>query len=151
MNERNRDIQVNPTTRVTKTQEMVYEMRVHDVMTRNVITVSPNDPMSGLRDILHRNRISGLPVVDKDRLVGLISLEDFIKWLADRQDDCPIRDRTYWRHPRPSTEKATAPVNIRCATSRMQDRCGASVCRTSPSGADHHRKNMPKLHRSISQ
>lgn len=84
---------VEPDARITKTQEMVYEMKVGDVMTKEVITVRPNDPMSTLRTVLRRNRISGLPVVDQGRLVGLISVEDFIKWLADRDDDCAIERR----------------------------------------------------------
>jgi CBS domain-containing protein/anti-sigma regulatory factor (Ser/Thr protein kinase) len=84
---------VSPDTNITKTQEMVYEMRVGDVMTRTVIVVRPTDPMSQLRGLLRGNRISGLPVVEGDRLVGIISLEDFIKWLADRAEDCPIEKR----------------------------------------------------------
>jgi len=78
---------------ITKTQEMVYEMKVGEVMTKNVITVGPKDPMSTLREILRHNSISGLPVLDGDQVVGLISLEDFIKWLADRQGDCAIQER----------------------------------------------------------
>lgn len=81
---------MNLDTRITKTQEMVYEMRVQQVMTRNVITVRSKDRMGSLRDVLYRNRISGLPVLDAGVLVGMISLEDFIKWLANRQDDCLI-------------------------------------------------------------
>jgi CBS domain-containing protein/anti-sigma regulatory factor (Ser/Thr protein kinase) len=72
---------------------MVYEMKVADVMTKEVIAVQPKDQMSQLREIFRHNRISGLPVVDEGRLAGLISLEDFIKWLADRGDDCPIGRR----------------------------------------------------------
>ena len=68
-------------------------MKVGEVMTKPVITVRSDEPMSRLRGILHQNRISGLPVVDEGRLVGLISLEDFIRWLGDRADDGPIRDR----------------------------------------------------------
>jgi CBS domain-containing protein/anti-sigma regulatory factor (Ser/Thr protein kinase) len=79
--------------KVTKTQEMVYEMKVRDVMTRDVITVGPTNLMSELRGILRRNRISGLPVVQGERLLGIISVEDFIKWLADRHEDCPIEQR----------------------------------------------------------
>ncbi|HUT88848.1 MAG TPA: CBS domain-containing protein [Thermoguttaceae bacterium] len=79
--------------RVTKTQEMVYEMKVRDVMVRDIITVGPQDRMSKLRGILHKNRISGLPVVDGEKLLGIISIEDFIKWLADRHEDCPIEER----------------------------------------------------------
>jgi len=84
---------VGKAERITKTQELVYEMRVADVMTRCVITVGPQDRMSALRGILRKNRISGVPVVEGERLVGLVSLEDFIKWLADRQDDCPIESK----------------------------------------------------------
>ncbi len=79
--------------RITKTQEMVYEMKVGEVMIKNVITVRPSARMSELRDIFRTNRISGLPVVSEGRLVGLVSLEDFIKWLAEKDDDCPIGER----------------------------------------------------------
>jgi len=72
---------------------MVYEMRVRDVMTKEVITVSPDRRMSELRTILRHNRISGLPVVESGRLVGLVSVEDFITYLADRAEDCPIGER----------------------------------------------------------
>jgi len=78
---------------ITKTQEMVYEIKVGEVMTRNVMTVDPNGSMSSLRDILRRNSISGMPVLKNRRVVGMISIEDFIKWLADRQDDCAIVQR----------------------------------------------------------
>ena len=76
--------------KATKIQELVYELKVGEVMTKRVITVSPQTSMSELRDILRENRISGTPVVQGDALLGLISIEDFIKWLADREDDCPI-------------------------------------------------------------
>ena len=79
--------------KASKTQEMVYEMKVGDVMTRDVITVRPATRLSELRGLLRQNRISGLPVVDEERLVGMVSVEDFIKWLADRQEDCSIEQR----------------------------------------------------------
>lgn len=78
---------------VTKTQELVYELRVSDVMTGNVITVAPTTPMSKLRYVLRDNRISGVPVVKKGRLAGIISVEDYIKWLCDNEPDCPISAR----------------------------------------------------------
>jgi len=79
--------------RIGKIQELVYEIRVADVMTSNIITVSPQTPMSQLRNILREKRISGTPVVDQDKLVGIISIEDFIRWLAEHEPDCPIAER----------------------------------------------------------
>ena len=78
---------------ITKVQEMVYELRVGEVMQTNVISVTPSTPMGELREILRVNRISGTPVIDEGRLVGIISIEDFIRWLADRGPDCTIADR----------------------------------------------------------
>ncbi len=79
--------------KISKIQELVYEIRVSDVMKRDVITVGPDTPMSRLREILRDKRVSGTPVVEDGRLVGIISIEDFIKWLADREPDCPICEK----------------------------------------------------------
>jgi len=78
---------------VTKTQEMIYELLVREVMTTRVITVMPSTPMANLRGILRNNRISGTPVIEKKKLVGIISIEDFINWLSDGGPDCPVADR----------------------------------------------------------
>ncbi len=45
-----------------------------DVMTTNVVTVSPDDTAEAAMEILLQNEISGAPVLDDDRhLVGIIS------------------------------------------------------------------------------
>ncbi|MFO7905544.1 MAG: CBS domain-containing protein [Planctomycetota bacterium] len=93
MAETERDTSVSGEKKITKTQEMIYEMKVRDVMTRDVITVGPKELMSKLRGILRHNRIAGVPVVDGPKLVGVISVEDFIEWLADRCEDGPIEQR----------------------------------------------------------
>ena len=78
---------------ITKTHELVYELRVSDVMSGSAITIDPETPMSKLRYVLRDNRISGVPVVKKGRLIGIISVEDYIKWLCDNEPDCPIVTR----------------------------------------------------------
>ena len=77
----------------TKTRELVYEMKVNEVMTRNVVMVEPEMRMSELREVLRSNRISGTPVISNDRLVGIISLEDFIKWLANGPPKTTVAER----------------------------------------------------------
>jgi CBS domain-containing protein/anti-sigma regulatory factor (Ser/Thr protein kinase) len=84
---------VTPNNKISKIQELVYEIRVGEVMKKDVFTVSPRTHMSVLRVILKENRFSGAPVIDKGELVGIISIEDFIKWLAGREEDCPIGDK----------------------------------------------------------
>ena len=67
---------------ITRVQELAYELKVHQAMTRDVVKVHLRSRIGELREILRVNRISGTPVVDDDRLVGIISIEDFIKCLA---------------------------------------------------------------------
>jgi CBS domain-containing protein len=78
---------------ITKVQELVYEMKVEQVMVRDVITVSPHSLIGELRTLLRDNRISGVPVVENDRLIGLISIEDYITSLAEGKINSPIKDR----------------------------------------------------------
>ncbi|MHC4743366.1 MAG: CBS domain-containing protein [Planctomycetota bacterium] len=79
--------------KISKVQELVYEIRVGDVMTDKVVTVDPHTPMSQLRGMLKEQRISGTPVVKEGKVAGIISIEDFIKWLADREDDCSVSEK----------------------------------------------------------
>ncbi len=67
---------------ITRAQELVYELKIEDVMTREVITVSPQISMTELREILREHRISGVPVMENGVLVGIISIEDLIEALA---------------------------------------------------------------------
>jgi CBS domain-containing protein len=54
-------------------------MTVEEIMTRAVITVSPETPIHEAARLMVEHRVSGLPVVDADgRVVGLISDGDLI-------------------------------------------------------------------------
>jgi len=79
--------------RVTITQEMVYEITVGEVMTSDVVTVNPDQLMSELRIIMRDNRISGTPVVEYGKLIGMISIEDLITALSDNNMATPIRTK----------------------------------------------------------
>jgi CBS domain-containing protein/anti-sigma regulatory factor (Ser/Thr protein kinase) len=79
--------------KITKVQELAYELKVEQAMTKNVIKVHPKKRMGELREILRANRISGTLVVDKDKLVGIVSIEDFIKCLANGEIDTFIENK----------------------------------------------------------
>jgi len=54
-------------------------MKIKDVMNKNVITCSPDDSLSHLANLFKENHISGIPVVDKGKIVGLVSETDLLK------------------------------------------------------------------------
>ena len=67
---------------VTKLQELTYELKIGDAMTRHGITISPDITMDEFREVLRTNRISGTPVVEDGKMVGIVSIEDLIKALV---------------------------------------------------------------------
>lgn len=77
----------------TKAQELSYELKVGEVMKKEVITVRPDNTMGDLRELLKVHRISGAPVVDEERLVGIISIEDLIGSLANGEIDRLIEEK----------------------------------------------------------
>jgi CBS domain-containing protein/anti-sigma regulatory factor (Ser/Thr protein kinase) len=79
--------------RVTKTQELIYEITVGEVMVSKMVSARPEQTMSELRALLRDNHISGAPVVENDELVGMISIEDLINALTDNAINAPIRER----------------------------------------------------------
>ena len=78
---------------ITIRQELAYELRVEQAMTKNVITVGPEATMVMLREVLRSNRISGTPVIVDDRLIGIVSIEDLIKALAEGEMRATVAEK----------------------------------------------------------
>jgi len=57
----------------------VLARRVDEVMVRDVITCQRDDTVNHLMTVMTERRIRHLPVVDGDRLVGIISIGDVVK------------------------------------------------------------------------
>jgi CBS domain-containing protein len=76
-------------------------MRAMDVMTTNVVTVSPDTPVQEVAKILSERSISGVPVVDTgNRLVGIVSEGDLLHRVETgterRPDRRTGRRRSWW-------------------------------------------------------
>ena len=55
-------------------------MRAHQIMTRSVVTVTPDATILEAADTMLQHHVSGLPVVDAaGKLVGIVSEGDFIR------------------------------------------------------------------------
>ncbi len=80
-------------TQFTKIQELVYDLKIEQVMTRSVITVTPETPIREIKEIMRVKRISGIPVLQDDRLVGIVSIEDVIKALERGDLLAPVGER----------------------------------------------------------
>jgi len=56
---------------------------VAEVMTGNVLTVTPKATVEEVMALFDQHRCRHLPVVDGARVVGLISIGDISRWVAD--------------------------------------------------------------------
>lgn len=58
-------------------------MKVKDLMSKSVITVSPESSLKEVGDILKEKRVSGLPVINVAKeIVGIITLTDMLNILS---------------------------------------------------------------------
>ncbi len=75
---------------LTNTRKFEEELRralgtvATDIMTRDVITVHPQEDISAAATIMADHRINLLPVLDGQRLVGVISRRDIIRHILDQ-------------------------------------------------------------------
>jgi CBS-domain-containing membrane protein len=67
-------------------------MQVVDLMTTDMITVTPETPIREAAQLMFRNRVSGLPVCGADScLVGIITEADFLRLEVAREEATELR------------------------------------------------------------
>ncbi|MDQ1253088.1 MAG: hypothetical protein QG646_2233 [Euryarchaeota archaeon] len=83
-------------------------MKVKDIMNPNVVFCKPDDTVREVAKILKENNISGIPVLDGEELVGVVSEGDLLKlliipekgelWLPSPFEviEVPIREYLGW-------------------------------------------------------
>ncbi len=84
--------------------------RIDEVMTRNVVTIAPSTPLETVVGLMEKHRVKRLPVVEKGKLVGILSRANLLPVLARlaplaqraKPSDTEIRRRIldeFDRHP----------------------------------------------------
>lgn len=58
------------------------QTRIETVMARNVFTIGPDEPISAAAELIVAHDVSLLPVMDGDRMVGVINRHDVLRALA---------------------------------------------------------------------
>ncbi|RMF18586.1 MAG: CBS domain-containing protein [Deltaproteobacteria bacterium] len=69
----------------------VLNKRAADLMTRNPLTVSPDDPILKAASLMGLKNLRRIPVVEDDRLVGIVSISDINRGLCVTRGLCALR------------------------------------------------------------
>jgi len=72
---------LDPTARAL---ESLRQLRVRDVMTRDLLAVAPDDPLPAVARLMRDRRVHRVLVLDSGRLVGIVSSFDVVRAVAER-------------------------------------------------------------------
>ncbi len=74
-------IPINTYNSPTIILELIYRLKVKDVMTRNLHAVTRESTMREVQHLMREKSITGVPVVSNRRLIGIVSMDDIIQAL----------------------------------------------------------------------
>lgn len=61
------------------------DTKMSEVMTKNLITITPEYTIDDAMRIMTEKLIRHLPVIEEDKLIGVISIGDLVKYLIEEQ------------------------------------------------------------------
>ncbi|MDR2210876.1 MAG: CBS domain-containing protein [Spirochaetaceae bacterium] len=58
--------------------DLIYQLKIKDVMTTAVITGGKTDTLRHIQAMMRENYITGIPITEERRLLGLVSIDDIV-------------------------------------------------------------------------
>jgi len=71
-------------------EELVYRLKVFQAVIKNVVTINPQNTLRDAQTIMRESRVSGVPVVKDNIMVGIVTIEDIIQALDHGYIEEPV-------------------------------------------------------------
>jgi len=66
----------NKTYTLQELTDRLKQIKAKDIMTKDVITVKKDDTLDDVAEMMINQRISGFPVLENNKIIGIISADD---------------------------------------------------------------------------
>jgi CBS domain-containing protein/anti-sigma regulatory factor (Ser/Thr protein kinase) len=87
------DIPISTLDSPSVVQELIYQLKIKDVMSTALITAKKTDTLRHIQAIMRENYITGLPIAEDMHLLGLISIDDIVTALDKGYIDSTAEER----------------------------------------------------------
>lgn len=82
----------SPAHRREMTVDILERAEVKDAMTTDIVTISSSVKVHDVLELIHKLGYTGFPVVDNDKLVGIITFEDAEKVLVEKRQSMTVAE-----------------------------------------------------------
>jgi CBS domain-containing protein len=87
------DIPISTVDSPSAVLELIYQLKIKDVMVTAVITADKTDSMRYIQTLMRENYITGVPITEDGVLAGIVSIDDIVTALDKGYIDCPAEER----------------------------------------------------------
>ncbi|MDR0321703.1 MAG: CBS domain-containing protein [Treponema sp.] len=87
------DIPISTVDSPSVVLELIHQLKIKEVMTSAFISGEKTQTMRHIQAIMRENKVSGIPITEGKKLVGLVSTEDIINALDKGYIDAPVGER----------------------------------------------------------
>ncbi|OJF77319.1 MAG: histidine kinase [Treponema sp. CETP13] len=84
-----KDIPVITDSSSSAVLELLFQLKVKDVMCSKVITFTPKDSMRAIQQRMKKSGFTGIPITQDEKIVGMISMADIVTAFDENQIDSP--------------------------------------------------------------
>jgi CBS domain-containing protein/anti-sigma regulatory factor (Ser/Thr protein kinase) len=87
------DIPISTVDSPSVVLELIHQLKIKDVMTSALLTGDKKQTMRHIQALMRENKITGIPIVENQKLIGLVSTEDIINALDKGYIDALVEEK----------------------------------------------------------